>query len=48
MRTKRRWMMWVLEEADTLQFAMPWERGTRTRAWRKRLSASVKLLSNTG
>lgn len=44
MGTKRRWLKWVIEEANTLNVVLPWERGANRRLWRKRLSTSKNLL----
>jgi len=35
MRTKRRWMIWVLEEVETFDTPMPWERGYFRKGWKK-------------
>lgn len=41
MRTKRRWLNWVLDEADRFDTALPWERRTRTGKWKQRLSSTT-------
>jgi|GEM_PF-2644822 len=40
MRVQRRWMKWVLEEADALEVTFPWERGAKRGLWHRHLSDS--------
>jgi len=40
MRVKRRWMKWIFEEADTLDVAMPWERGANRTIWHRHFVSS--------
>ncbi len=40
MRTQRRWMKWVLEEAEAPHVAMPWERAVHRPSWKNRIIAN--------
>lgn len=33
MPKQRRWMKWILEEADATPVVMPWERSSRRAGW---------------
>jgi len=37
MAKQRRWMKWVLEEAETFNTIMPWERGYARTGWKTKL-----------
>ncbi len=43
MRTKRRWLKWVLEEADSLQVTLPWERTAAREKWHRHLVEDEEL-----
>lgn len=38
MRKQSRWMKWIIEESDTFQVKMPWDRRVRNPKWKKRIS----------
>lgn len=41
MHMKRRWLKWVLEEADSLEVTLPWERGAKRILWHRHLDEDV-------
>ncbi len=43
MNVKRRWMKWIIEEADRLEATMPWDRTTDRGAWRRRIKPDRRL-----
>ncbi len=45
---RRRWMRWVLDEADGAELTFPWTRGRRTGAWKRRLSGADMARLLTG
>ena len=45
---RRRWMQWVLDEADDAELTFPWTRGRRTGAWKDRLSKADTARFLTG
>lgn len=44
MRTKRRWMQWIFEEADANTVPMPWERQQRRTGWTHQLAETAQEL----
>lgn len=42
MPTQRRWMKWVIEEANSFDTVLPWERRANRTHWRRHL-ATVSL-----
>jgi len=37
MRIKKRWIKWIVEEADAFDTVLPWERGADRSAWHRHL-----------
>jgi hypothetical protein len=44
MNVQRRWMKWIFEEVETFDARLPWERGVRDGAWKRRLSSTALRL----
>jgi len=47
MPKQRRWMKWMLQEAEAFDTVLPWERGADRTLWRRHLATRVfrRLLS---
>ena len=45
---KRRWMRWILDEAENGELILPWTRGHRTGAWKQRLRGAEKQRLQAG
>lgn len=48
MPVKRRWMRWILAEADCFDTPLPWQRGATRGLWRRHLASRMVYRNHYG